>query len=243
MKLIIDDSLDTGTKLYRYMSLEQFLSLVETRQTYVTRVASWNDKWEAILYRLPTVDERGNRLKSINVLYWDIFGQCWSLLPESDALWRIYSANRTGVVISTSIEKFELVGGLELCHVARVIYFDGAAGLDKVRSSNRSGLRGALLKRSAFKHEEEVRLLTHIRHLPVPYSFEGLHVNLPLDPVSFIESITVDPRADEWFLETLKCYCARAGFTIVPVKSSLYEPDPHESIGLVQRWVPVDEEK
>src|SRR5438552_2336902 len=34
-----------------------------------------------------------------------LYGQCWSLLDESDAMWRIYSPNKAGVKIRTTVRK------------------------------------------------------------------------------------------------------------------------------------------
>ncbi len=67
--------------------------------------------------------------------------------------------------------------------------------------------------------------------------------NLAVNPFDFIKSIKIDPRASDWFVDTVQRYCGRVGFTIVPQKSSLYEPESYKSLPLVTQYVPVDESK
>lgn len=55
-----DSELKPDTKLYRYVSLEAFMAFLETKRTILTNVNSWDDKWEVILSKIPTVDEKGN---------------------------------------------------------------------------------------------------------------------------------------------------------------------------------------
>jgi hypothetical protein len=49
-------------------------------------------------------------------------------------------------------------------------------------------------------------------------------VSLPLDPKEFIEGITIDPRASDWYVDAIQRYCERYELGIIPVKSKLYEP-------------------
>lgn len=242
MRIKIDTSLGNDTPIYRFISLEGFLSFVENRQTYVTRIATWEDKWEAILERVPTIDDTGTEIQAISVFYSDLFGQSWTLLSESDALWKIYSPNRTGIAISSTIEKFNLIQELNNCYVGKVIYFEGNRDLIEKAKLSQSEFHTACLKRAVFKHEKEVRLVTHINHLPVDYTFRDMYVYLKLDPIVFIDSITIDPRADDWLVDMVISYCKRTGFNIIPKKSSLYEQDPHLTIGVKKRWV-IDDKK
>ena len=92
-----DSDLKPETKLYRYMSIETFMSFLETKRTTLTNVNSWDDKWEVILSKIPTVDDEGNPNPPLYSFYQYIYGQCWSLVEESAAMWRIYSPNHTGV--------------------------------------------------------------------------------------------------------------------------------------------------
>ncbi len=235
----IDPDLSPGAKLYRYVTLEHFMSSVETKRIHLTNVNLWDDKWEVILSKLPTVNEKGERIFPLYSFYELIFGQCWSLAQESDAMWRVYSPNRTGFRITTSVEKFKLIGGVKRWHLGRVTYFERIEDILEKAKSNRSPFSDALFKRSAFEHEREVRFLTH-RDFLDEYKREQSHISLPVNPSEFIEGVTIDPRADDWYVETITKYCERIGLGTRPIKSSLYETDPQLKVGLVRQWVPVD---
>lgn len=157
----IDPALQGDTKLYRYISLETFLAFVETKRTHLTKVTTWDDPWEAILSKIPVVDDRGKTLKPSYSFHEGVFGQCWSLLHESDAMWRIYSTSATGLVIATTVKKFELLQGAERLYVGRVVYFADAPDLIAKARIDRSMFEPFCLKRSAYAHEQEVRVLTH----------------------------------------------------------------------------------
>lgn len=106
-------SLLRDTKLYRYISLETFLAFVETKRTHLTKVTEWDDLWEAIFSRIPAIDVDGKALKPSSSFHEGLFGQCWNLPQESDAMWRISSASQTCLIISTTLDKFELLQGAE----------------------------------------------------------------------------------------------------------------------------------
>jgi hypothetical protein len=44
--------IEENTKLYRYISLSQFMSFVETKKTYLTNINLWPDPWEAALHKI-----------------------------------------------------------------------------------------------------------------------------------------------------------------------------------------------
>lgn len=60
------------------------------------------------------------------------------------------------------------------------------------------------------------------------------------DPLVFIKSITFDPRADDWFVETMKKYCISKGFTCPVEKSLLYKKDFFDKVKLVKKYETVD---
>lgn len=228
------------TKLYRYISLESFMSLVEKQALTLTRVNWWDDTWEAVLAKVPTLGNDGTLETRLYSYHERLYGQCWSLTPESDALWRIYSPSRTGIRISTSVHKFNLIQGTHRGYLGKVIYFGSKQDLLK----KAKGVVGSnmwaevLFKRRAFAHEREVRFLTHGDFLR-EYQSNPTHVNVPIDPVAFLEGITLDPRADDWYVDVIASYCSRAGLEAKPVKSSLYGADPHLTLGIVKTYVPV----
>ncbi len=237
--LEIDPSLSRDTKLYRYLSLETFLAFVETKQTHLTKVTTWDDPWEAILSKIPVVDDHGKTLKPSYSFHEGLFGQCWSFLHEYDAMWRIYSTSKTGLVISTTLNKFELLEGAERLYVGRVVYFDDPRDLVAKARTDRSLFKRFCFKRSAYRHEQEVRVLTHADAVRGCDS-KAKYLTLNVEPPAFVDRIIIDPRAAIWLVDAVKEYCRRSGFSKEPVQSDLYAPGPHLTSGLTREWVPVD---
>jgi hypothetical protein len=235
------------TRLYKYMGLSQFLSLVENRQTFITRIRRWQDTWEAPSYQLPVERDDGQLEYSVWNLSEEMFGQSWSLHSESDAMWRVYSPDREGLVVQTTAGKFDLMDEIRFAVLGPVIYYDNLSdGLAEIKKEDHKDnpFVEAFLKRKAFEYEAEVRLITvnEERCLGMRYK-DCDRIYIALDPIEFIESITVDPRSADWYVNTLQTYCARAGLTVVPKKSGLYSEGVFQSTGIRRKFIPVDRDE
>ena len=99
--------------LYRIISLESFIDLLHNKRERYVRPATWEDTFEGYLYsKLYDEKERKKIVEDIyynvcprnykgtidNILRlehakWFVYGQSWSNISESDAMWRIYSYN------------------------------------------------------------------------------------------------------------------------------------------------------
>lgn len=243
---IIQSSDLTGdTKLYRFISFRQFMSFVELKQTSFSRVKNWPDTWEVPPARLPMQMDDGPIKFSLWNMHESMFGQCWSSVCESDAMWRIYSPLNEGVVIQTSVKQFSLLHGVKYAALGPVIYYDDLkTALGEIDVHPQRGryerFTGAFLKRRAFEHEKEVRLVTMAdpQCLAETPPDGAVRFSVDLDPLQFIERIAIDPRADDQYVAVLQKYCERAGFLIKPAKSTLYG-DAYELTRLVRKYVTV----
>ena len=113
-------------KLYRIISLETFLDIIVNKRERYVRPATWEDTFEGYLFsKLKNSADRkriveywyhevcSNNCQNviINMMHLDsskyVYGQCWSELSESDALWRIYSYGNHSIQIQTSKEDLE----------------------------------------------------------------------------------------------------------------------------------------
>lgn len=245
--LIVVSSLNNETKLYRYISLSQFISFVESKHTYLSMIKGWADTWELPTSKLPLLDDNGELKFPLWSISDEMFGQAWSLLGESDALWRIYSSQEEGLMIRTTVEKFLKIKDIKRGMLAPVIYYrDLQAGIEKLSTMTDyvEPFAEAFLKREAFEHEKEVRLVTMNDERCLGVRLEKpSHIHIKLDPFVFIDNITIDPRADGWYVDTLQRYCKRAGFEIEPKKSALYSCDVFNSTRLARKYIPVDREE
>lgn len=176
--------------LYKYMSFEQFVDMIENKRLYLTHIKEWEDTHEgaAILHEeMQYLKEKGYsgklRENEQYVLIEDIinriYAQSWGKNnSESDAMWRIYSSNRTGVrikvrreMITHEINKIVESNAIYQCFKeGDVEYIESMKDIDfskyytetKIEDTNITQKNldcGGLCfyKRDAFRHEEEYR--------------------------------------------------------------------------------------
>lgn len=214
-------SLDTPIyRIHRQGFLEELLD--GTLRLPATR--HWHDPWENLIcwcgYDILGDDGKVKQTFFGNNRF-PTFGQCWSTCPESDAMWRIYSAvdeergvdsffsEKEGVRLRTTARKLvnALAKGMDNgneqeCFIGAVNYIDEAqlqnfvvnavaAYRDKAFGGSRGHADALLFKRSPFSHEREVRLL----YIDSGRRFEKQDfVEVPIDVNTVIDEITLDPR-------------------------------------------------
>ncbi|WP_419879195.1 DUF2971 domain-containing protein [Brevibacillus centrosporus] len=226
---------DDNTELYRYMTLPQFMAIIENRSLYLPNISDWEDTWEAALLKTPTQISGKTVLPSYSS-WEDMHGQCWTLSSESDALWRIYSPNREGIMVKTTAKKFKKISEFKRALLGKVRYTDFS---NHEEFNGQSDLELALYKRKAFIHEQEVRLLTS-KYMILSSDTDTPAISVNINPFEFIEEIVIDPRAKTWFVDIVQKYCSRAGFEIIPKRSALYEFDRFNSLNFIKVFIPRD---
>lgn len=223
--------------IYRIISVERLFELFEYRQNVLTKPKKWDDPFENFILRARIKLQTG---KFAQFSFHDQFyGQCWTLQTASDAMWRIYSSERSAVRIRSTIRTVAESLGSALGDYAQIQAFIG-----KVRylSSKRLGafandwfpgthsLRARvsaetlLVKRPAFKHEREVRLL-FFQHNAAETDGDLYWYNV--DPHVFIDQIMIDPRMPEAEVNALKKRIVeKTGFRGPILRSLLYAAPP-----------------
>jgi hypothetical protein len=239
--LIFLNEKDLDKKVYRIFRFEQLKEIFNTQQVTLVKPKLWDDPFEIFILNSTGVlpDGREFQIGFRNCFY----GQCWSLTKESDAMWRIYSPEKDGVKIKTTIRKlfdplFAVDGSLRKMSgnvynlssfVGRVKY-QGSEKLmemlkDKERMSNKifdqSGWGQAssfFFKRWAFRHENEVRIMfnKHDRYEDDLFKFK-------VDPHELIEEIVFDPRMGTEEYEIKKSEIRNLGFHNKVIQSGLYK--------------------
>jgi len=138
---------------------------------------------------------------------------------------------------------------MEYAALGPVIYYDDLkVALDEIHSHPSQGeyerFTEGFLKRRAFEHEAEVRIVTADDENCFAHNLlaGAQRCYIDLDPFEFIQGIMIDPRADERYVEVVQKYCERVGFAIQPIKSSLYG-DPYKQTRLVTKYVTVNKTK
>jgi hypothetical protein len=116
---------------------------------------------------------------------------------ESDAMWRLY-CEHVGVAITTSVSRLKRAVS---CFVPKLFSEHFKLSLEKVQYEDTACSRGThpwLIKRPAFRHEDEVRLYVDYPLARAP----GFH--LFVDPFCLIEKVTVTPYAEKWQAEIIE---------------------------------------
>lgn len=222
------------TPIYRVLSKERLFQLFSEKQNALVRPSKWEDPFENFILKAP-VRLASGEMGSFN-FHNDVFGQCWTLHKTSDAMWRIYSPDRDAVRIRTTVGKLldslsEANVGHESdrCFIGRVTYPTEVKLRTFAQNVFKDGLRAEavvrslLVKRRAFEHEKEVRLI-YFETQPVVHK-NGVY-RYPLDPISVFNQVMIDPRLSVEGYKALKREIIdRTGMEKGNIKRSLlYKP-------------------
>lgn len=173
--------------LYRYISFEEFMNLLTTKQMHYVNPTKWQDVYEGAMFK--ALEVPGLRKKLLSTLlttpsphgaeialknyckllfaryHW--FGQCWTYEPEeSDAFWRIYSYDNHAIRISTTKDQIiDILPSNLYYKESRKVKYDNVS--DEIFAKKmldetlrvKSTYECYFHKRKAFQHEKEYRFL------------------------------------------------------------------------------------
>ncbi|MBI5721275.1 MAG: DUF2971 domain-containing protein [Burkholderiales bacterium] len=207
--------------LYRIVSYSRALDLFSSRELHLASPRQWCDPFETLL--------RHRRSHGL-------FAQCWCKKSVSDAMWRIYSQDQRSVRLRTTRAKLAAaVSSSSTADFGLWVRDVDYKSPTKVRvtllrlhqrlSANYSveeAVEALFLKRDAFDHEKEVRLVVHdasVSDSSPPRS----SLRLRIEPHQLIDSIMFDPRVEGGFYQSSKKHLEGAvGFQGTIGKSALY---------------------
>ncbi|EPK9348293.1 TPA: DUF2971 domain-containing protein, partial [Klebsiella pneumoniae] len=95
------------TPVYRIFSYERFIELITTNQLVLVQPSMWDDPYENFFLKTEVVSDDGE-FGSLESLCNSWYGQCWTENEDTDAMWRIYSPEKRGVRVKTTIRKLFL---------------------------------------------------------------------------------------------------------------------------------------
>ena len=225
---------EQNNNIYRIFNVERLIELFEQKINALVKPQSWDDPFENFILNIPVTSKTGKKCKS--ELRNRGYGQCWTLNVESDAMWRIYSPDKNGVKIQTTVRRlFNSLYSVQTsyesisCFIGKVIYYPKKE-IDKVVADRLAGTKqfsgslgqaqSLLFKRNAFSHEKEVRLI----YLD-PHNNADTNVYLyPCDPLTLIDRITFDPRMSPNLYKIYKNHLKIIGYKGTVIQSGLYRP-------------------
>ena len=145
--------------LFRYVSFETFVGMIQKKALTFVSPTLWDDPKESAPFTQFIEKIEDSTLKyMLMTVYYKTFCQSWSRVAESDAMWRIYAYGNRSVQIKASEEKLLQLPNVDLIPV---VYSDRI----KVEADGHKEalLRALSIKRRAFQHEKEVRLIKYYR--------------------------------------------------------------------------------
>ena len=228
LKLKVEESLSIDTKLWRYMDLAKFVSLLDKKTLWLARSDTFRDQSEgrfpsemraAIEKAYESFDSEGDSpIKTADdfqvYLCRNAYISCWHKnVDENMVMWELYGRDCNSVAVQTTVEKLED----NICSIDS----DGLEfHLKNVQYSRAEDVKGKLnysapffIKRPHYSFEKEARILlsTYSSISPKKETPRGFEVKL--DVSNSIEKILVHPDSDEWFIEVVKSISKKYGIS------------------------------
>lgn len=212
------------------MPINRFLQMLEDKKLTLVKPKKWDDPFENALLNCD-IETPDGEIVSFSAKD-SVYGQCWTFHRETDAMWRIYSHNKDGIRVRTTprklltaLRKAEPKHHNVKCFIGKVSYLSKSKLLDKLQSinllnPNGSGIAESLLyKRTAFEHENEVRLIysgDDDASVSDIFQFE-------IEPNNLFDRLLFDPRMDENLRIAYELAIEQYGCTIDIMRSGLYD--------------------
>lgn len=235
--LIRIDNLDE--EVYRIFPLHRIEEIFKSNKLVLVKPAIWDDPFENFLLRCTAVEEDGTEV-GLDSIANSWYGLCWTLKPDSDAMWRIYSPNKDGIRVKTTIRKLVEAIWEPDNSLSSLRYFIGKVSYQSreeienflkttsfwsiARGGQNTGFAETLLvKRNEFEHENEVRILTCSNDEKSDLRIDGGLYKIPIEPNKFIDEICIDPRLSDKDAATAINKIQTVGYTGNIIQSELYK--------------------
>ncbi len=230
-----------AARVWRYLSLPKFISLLKHRHLYLSRLDLLKDPHEGAIPK-PLIDARreffGSQgrpdveamMRNTNVRARSAcYVNSWTQMDaESEALWRQYCQNEEGVAIQSSYERLiDVVAGDDDLYLGQVRYIDYQS--ESWETGGTINIFSPVMhKRRAFAHEAEIRLVKVLyAHVPENAPRGPAGVTVPVVLEELVEGMFVSPYAQEWYFDVVKAVVQEFGRSLVErVGWSLMKGEP-----------------
>lgn len=225
-------------KVWRYMDLARYLSLLGGKTLHFARADQMADTWEGA-YSQNNYDLRpafyenhesmGGVMRSYRMQWRQLVHMnCWHDAPhESAAMWDIYQRDGRGVAVQSTWGKLtSSIKGNRHIFGARVKYVDYSS----YYISENIPYEPFMHKRESFAHEREIRLMTMSSHDPwtvveepvlIDFAAGPPGLTVPVDLDGLVENIYVAPNAPNWLGEVVRQVTEQYGFEFNVLQSDL----------------------
>ena len=223
------NGLDLSRPIYKYIPLKHVITMLKDKKLYVGKVGNWEDTYENFLIKQNFL-YKGMPLNA-NSLMEQIYGQCWTTLSESDALWRIYSnpkkLNEVAIRVKTSAQRlFDAVytsdecmattsiGSVEYFYKKEILAWIKSLNIHSIQDIGNNIVPSLYKKRKPFLHEKEVRIIIMHDH------DMGKGLLYDIVPETFFDDFVIDPRLDTKSTNGIAKRLINLGINVYIVKQS-----------------------
>lgn len=241
------NDLELDTPIYKWMSLKYVLLMLRDSKLSFTRIADWEDVYENFFLKGNVISH--GLLVGTSDIQNQMFGQSWSLCPESDALWRIYSDIKSvknnqlpdyqdvAIRIETTARKlYDAIYYDDSCmantFIGMVTYKDQKVIEHEMRTLkidindlSRQIPQHACVKRTEFSHEQEVRPIVFLDSTDNRLANHLLQYDIDIN--QFLDSLVIDPRLSEKDVIAITNMLVNVGVDVNKIsQSQLYQYNP-----------------
>ncbi len=242
------DKADLDKPIFRVFSKRWLIDALTKKTNSLVKPALWDDPFENFIFK-SVARTKGGLNVGFDTIRENYYGQCWTFSEEeSDALWRIYSPNKDGFRVRTTIRKiFDafydikhqwamlsfFIGRIEYESEAEIKkFFEDPDNLEQFifDKTGNGQVETLLIKRLEFKHENELRLIFSAHK--DWFDTTQKSYEFPIDINHHFEEILADPRMDDpksttdinptYFADSVREIRA-LGYTNPITKSELYK--------------------
>lgn len=228
------EGIGNNDKIWRYMSFDKFVEMLERRSLFFCRSDRFDDKFEGSfpkgnatdLKEIPEKDILSNRIFGTEIIPLGVLNQvrpqlrqvfkeerkniminCWHINEyESEAMWKLYSQVNAGIAIQSTYERLKECFSVTDKHIfiSKVKYLDYET--DFIRED--FSFEPFICKRKSFEYEKELRAMFDISLYGKDKNYKDnlpeYGMNIDIDIDKLIEKVYISPLAAEWFGELVK---------------------------------------
>src|SRR3954451_12475071 len=230
------DISDKDASIYRIFSKQRFLEILTSGTNDLVSPSKWDDPFENFFLNSKVKGENGENISMANIAAgW--YGQCWTYNVDTDAMWRIYSSDKKGVKVKTTVRKLFnslydagdgfatlkfFVGKVSYLTESEIKNFMSQITFWQIARGGQGDKFAKLLciKREAFHHENEVRLL--YQDVESQMIVNSGAASFKFEVNSILDEIVLDPRLDSTEVKLMETELKNAGCTVPIAQSTLY---------------------
>lgn len=216
------------TKIWHYMTLAKFLSLLDSRALFFSQPKQFEDKFEGSFQpgSEPVLPLHSDQEKHFREIFHSPTGpraqtaiSCWHMNEyESAAMWAQYVTSNEGIAVRSTVQRLQHslhFEGLGDIYMGAINYYPYQNQDEPIWS--------LFHKRESFAHEHEFRALVVVKDLKKANELGGIQV--PADLNTLIERIYIAPNTRPWFTDLIKSVTQKYQVDVDVIRSDL-DKDP-----------------